>query len=105
MDGEEHIHGQRSTRPEGPRVTTQWPSKQMGRVRNWGLPVRFARMLHEVQGFTPARIEVRPSAGSNARHAPTWTKMQLSSRTSAVNSMPRRDPREIPSTKTWTDNA
>jgi hypothetical protein len=50
MDGEEHIHGQRSTRPEGPRVTTQWPSKQMGRVRNWGLPVRFARMLHEVQG-------------------------------------------------------
>ena len=44
----------------------------MGRADNWGLPVRLARMLHEVQGVrAPARIEVRSGTGSNARYTPT----------------------------------
>src|SRR5262250_3847894 len=44
----------------------------MGRAAKWGLPMRFARMLDVVPDpIPPARIEVRSSAGSNARHAPT----------------------------------
>ena len=44
----------------------------MGRAGNWGLPVRLARMLHEVKDINVlARIEVRSGTGWNARHTPT----------------------------------
>jgi hypothetical protein len=44
----------------------------MGRAGNWGLPVRLARMLHEVQDINVlARIEVRSGTGWNAHHTPT----------------------------------
>jgi predicted phage tail protein len=97
------VNGRRARKVRG--------SPHSGRPNRWGASATgvcqcaLRACCMRCRGFTPARIEVRQSAGSNARHAPTWTKMHLSSRTSAVNSMPRRDPREIPSTKTWTDNA
>ena len=42
-------HDRRSTRPRRPWVTTSRPSIEMGRVGNWGLARRDARMLHVVR--------------------------------------------------------
>ena len=69
--GKEHIIMVKGRRARKVRGSLHSDRQKKGRLGNWGLPVRFARMQHEVHGSRPARIEVRPGTGSNARHTPT----------------------------------